>query len=200
MPVDLSSSYYAALKRTQRHHQAKQGKTFSGRFTWKQRHRIKGLIDRFEATSMLDYGCGWGKQYQERDENKGQSLADFWGVDPVKFDPGVPHFQAEPKGKFDLVISVQVLGSIPTADLPAIVDRLYAHTHKAIFVAERIGGVRKPIFEDMEAAMPHGKSMQWWLDVLTRPGSPVRMVAAFHNADEETGWPGWRVEEPEGQG
>jgi hypothetical protein len=28
----------------------------------------------------------------------------------------------------------------------------------------------------------------------------VRMVAAFHNADEETGWPGWRVDEPEGQG
>jgi hypothetical protein len=154
--MNLSPDYYAALTRTQRHHQAKQGKTFSGSFTWKQRRRIKGLIDRFEATSMLDYGCGWGKQYQERDENTGQSLADFWGFDPVKFDPGVPHFQAEPKGSFDLVICVQVLGSIPTADLPAIVDRLYGHATKAIFVAERIGGVRKPIFEDMEAAMPHG--------------------------------------------
>jgi hypothetical protein len=196
----LSSAYYAALERTQRHHAKVQGKTFSGRFTWKQRHRIKDLIERFDAKSICDYGCGWGKQYQERDEKTGQSLAQFWGIDPVKFDPGVPHFQTEPKGKFDLVICVQVLGSIPTADLPAIVDRLYAHANKAIFVAERIGTPRKPIFEDMEAEMPHGKPMEWWLDLLSRPGSSVRMIAAFHSADEQMGWAGWRMEEPEGQG
>ncbi len=150
--------------------------------------------------SILDFGCGWGKQYTERDEQTGQSLAEFWGVDPVKYDPGVPHFQAEPKGKFDLVLCVQVLGSIPTADLPAIIDRLYARAGKAIFVVERIGSTRKPIFDDMKEAMPHGQPMEWWLNMLARPGSPVRMLAAFHNQDEETGWPGWRIEEPEGQG
>lgn len=198
--MKLSPAYYAALTRTQAHHQAKQGKTFSGRFTWKQRHRIRELIDRFGAESILDYGCGWGKQYQERDERTGQSLAEFWGVDPVKYDPGVPHFQDEPKGKFDLVICVQVLGSIPTGDLPEIIDRLYSHANKAIFVAERIGGVRKPIFDDIKDDMPHGRSMEWWLDMLRRPGSSVRMVAAFHNSDEEAGWPGWRLEEPDGQG
>lgn len=197
---DLSPSYHAALDRTQRHHRAKQGKTFSGRFTWKQRHRIKEVIDRFHAMSILDYGCGWGKQYQERDPQTGQLLAEFWGVDPVKFDPGVPHFQAEPKGKFDLVLCVQVLGSIPVADLPTIIDRLYTHARKAIFVAERIGVPHKHIFDDMKAEMPHGQPMEWWLDMLARPGSKVRMLAAFHNADEETGWPGWRIEEPEGQG
>ncbi len=198
--MKLSPEYYAALKRTQRHHQAKQGKTFSGRFTWKQRHRIKTLIDRFAAASLLDYGCGWGKQHTERDEQTGQSLAEYWGVEPVKYDPGVPHFQAEPKGKFDLVLCVQVLGSIPTGDLPAIIDRLYAHATKAIFVVERLGAVRKQIFDDMEEAMPHGQSMKWWLEMLARPGIPVRMIAAFHNQDEETGWPGWRIEEPEDQG
>jgi len=191
--MKLSPEYYAALKRTQRHHQAKQGKTFSGRFTWKQRHRIKAIIDRFGVESILDYGCGWGKQYQERDEQPGQSLAEYWGIDPVKYDPGVPRFQDEPKGKFDLVICVQVLGSIPTGDLPAIIDRLYAHANRAIFVVERIGATRKPIFDDMKEAMPHGKSVDWWQEILVRPENPVRMIASFHNADEQTGWPGWRV-------
>lgn len=190
---DLSPAYYAALARTQRHHAAVRGKTFSGRFTWKQRHRIKALIGRFDVASMLDYGSGWGKQYAERDD-QGRSLAEYWGVDPVKFDPGVAHFQTEPTGKFDLVICVQVLGSIPTADLPKIVDRLYSHADKAIFVAERIGNPHKAIFDDMKAEMPHGISAEEWIGLLRRPGSPVKMVAVFHN---KTAWPGWRVEEIE---
>lgn len=190
----LTPAYYRALEKTQRHHLAKQGKTFSGRFTWKQRHRIKGLIDRFEAKTMLDYGCGWGKQYTERDD-QGCSLADYWGVDPVKYDPGVPHFQAEPRGKFDLVICVQVLGSIPRADLPAIIDRLYGFANKAIFVAERIGQPHKAIFDDMKEEMPHGIGAEEWMELLRRPGAVPKMIAAFHNGDAETGWPGWRIEE-----
>lgn len=191
---ELSQAYYRALERTQRHHAQKQGKTFSGRFTWKQRHRIKDVIDRYGAASILDYGAGWGKQYQERDD-EGRSLAEYWGIDPVKFDPGVPHFAKEPAGKFDLVICVQVLGSIPRVDIPAVVDRLYGHADKAVLVAERIGQPHKGIFDDMKEEMAHGISMTEWMGLLRRPGSPVSLVALFHNPDKETGWPGWRVEE-----
>lgn len=197
---ELSAAYYAALKRTQAHHAAKKGKTFSGRFTWKRRHHIKELIERFDVRTMLDYGAGWGRQYTEDRDEQGRSLAQFWGVDPTKYDPGVPHFQAEPRGKFDLVICVQVLGSIPTADLSAIIDRLYAHAEKAIYVVERIGQPHKKLFDDMKAEMPHGRSAEWWVETLARPGSPVKMIAAFHNPDETAGWRGWRIEEPEGQG
>lgn len=192
---ELTESYYRALDRTKRHHAQKRGKTFSGRFTWKQRHRIKELVDRFDVRSILDYGAGWGRQYTETDQQTGQTLAQYWGIDPVKFDPGVPHFQAEPKGKFDLVICVQVLGSIPTSDLPAIIDRLYTHANKVIYVVERIGQPHKKLFDDMKAEMPHGKSAEWWMEMLSRPGSPVKMIAAFHNPDETAGWPGWRIEE-----
>lgn len=198
MPDQLSKAYYSALERTRRHHAKKRGKTFSGRFTWKQRDRIKGLVDRFEAKTILDYGAGWGQQYLERDAETGQSLAEMWGVDPFKYDPGVPHFQTEPVGKFDLVICVQVLGSIPTSDLSAIIDRLYAHAGKAVYVAERVGlQPHKPIFDDMKAEMPHGQPVEWWIEMLRRPdadGKP-KMIAAFRNQDQTTGWPGWRIEE-----
>jgi hypothetical protein len=196
---EQQAEYDAALDRTQRYHESKRGKTFSGRFTWKQRHRIKGIIDRFSVTSICDYGCGWGKQYIERDD-QGRSLVEYWGVEPAKYDPGVRHFKADPVGKFDLVICVQALGSIPTTALPAVIDRLYGYANKAIYVAERLGETRKPIFQDMKKAMPHGQPMEWWLDMLARPGSPVRMVVAFHSKDEAMGWVGWRTEEPEGQG
>jgi len=192
---ELTEAYYAALKRTQAHHRLKQGKTFSGRFTWKQhRDRIKELIDRFGAKTMLDFGCGWGKQYQERD-GQGRSLADLWGVDPFKYDPGVPHYQKEPKGQFDLVVCVQVLGSIPRDALPAVIDRLYGFAKSAVFIAERIGTPHKTLFDDMKDQMPHGISAEQWMELLRRPGSDVAMIAAFHNEDDRTGWPGWRIEE-----
>lgn len=194
-----SQHYEEALRRTQAHH-AGQNKTFSGRFTWKQRHRIKALIDRFGVTSILDYGCGKGRQYEERDPETGQGLVDYWGVEPVKFDPGTREFAAEPAGTFDLVICVQVLGSIPVPDLPWVIDRLYGHAKRAVFVAERLKMPRKMIFDGMNDVMPFGQTVEQWTARLARPGSPVRMVAAFHKQDPVEGWPGWKMVEPEGQG
>jgi hypothetical protein len=191
-----SEKYFAALSRTQKHH-AVQNKTFSGQFTWKQRKRIKPLIDRFSCKTMLDYGSGKGKQYDtafNRDKD-GKSLVDYFGIVPVMYDPGVPKLAAEPKGKFDLVICVQVLASIPTADLPWVIDRLYGYADKALFVTERIKAANKPIYRDIEADMPRSLSVDDWMALLRRPGSPVHLRAVFRSPDEK-----WKIIEPEDQG
>jgi hypothetical protein len=191
-------AYQRALELTQGHH-ASQNKTFSGQFTWKQRHRIKEVIDRFAVASILDYGCGQGKQYdpaRNRDET-GRSLEQFWGVGATKYDPGVPVYAAEPRGKFDLVLCVQVLASIPRDSLPWVIDRLYGYAGKAIFVAERIGAPHKRIYQSIAPEMPHGIGVDEWLALLRRPGDPVRLIAAFHKRDERKGW---RIEEPLDQG
>lgn len=189
---DFSPDYYRALALTQQHHA--EHKTFSGVFSWKQRRRIKPVIERFGVETVLDYGCGKGEQYEMRDAETGQSLVEFWGVDPVKYDPGVPRFAAEPEGRFDLVICIQVLASIPRRDLPAVVDRLYGYARQAIFVAERIKLPRKQIFASMADAMPHGISAEDWLDLLRRPGSGVTLIGAFHKKGPD-GWPGWKLVE-----
>jgi len=185
--TEPSERYLRALALTQAHHAA-QNKTFSGQFAWKQRHRIKALIERFGATSILDYGCGKGKQYdpaRNRDED-GRSLEEFWGIAPFRWDPGVPEYAAEPPqgAKFDLVICVQVLGSIPTADLPWVVDRLYSYAGKAIFVAERLILPCKQIYRNMQAEMPYGLSAERWLELLQRDGG-VPLIAMFR---EDGGW------------
>ena len=192
-----SEKYFAALKRTQNHH-ARQNKTFSGQFTWKQRKRIKPLIERFGCTSMLDYGSGKGKQYDtafNRDAD-GKSLVEFFGIQPTLYDPGVPKYSAEPKGKFDLVICVQVLGSIPTVDLPWVIDRLYGFADKAGFVTERINAPNnKPIFDDMADEMPRGMGIEDWMKLLRRPGSPIHLRAVFRSPETK-----WQIVEPEDQG
>lgn len=207
-----SEAYDRALAATKGHHKLKAGKTFSGAFLFKDhRRRVADLIVRYGAESLLDYGCGWGKQYTECREladgstirygqprfTIGRTLAEIFGIDPVKYDPAVPHFSAEPEGKFDGVMCVQVLGCIPTADLPWVVDRMYGFANKFLFVAERVGIVpRKPIHDHMRAEMPHGTSAEGWLEHLRRPGSPVRLILATR--DQTTGE--WSATEPEDQG
>jgi hypothetical protein len=184
-----SEDYYRALALADAHHEKSQGKTFSGRFTWKQRKRIKEVIDRVGATSLLDYGCGFGKQYDPVDKRNhdetGRTLEQFWGLGATKYDPAVRRYKAEPRGKFDIVICIQVLTSIPRADLPWVIDRLYGFANKAIFVAERLKMPRKLIFARMADAMPYGFSIDDWMMLLRRPSSPVSLTAFFH---DENGW------------
>lgn len=201
----MSSGFSRSLERSKQHHAA-QDKTWSGQFTWKQRKRIKDVIDRFECQSILDFGCGKGKQYglktlrpgedENRDET-GRTLEQYWGMGATKYDPAVPRFEAEPRGKFDLVICVQVLIQIACDGLPSVVDRLYHHAAKAIFVAERIGRPRKTVHDDMATEMPYHFEVNDWMKLLRRPGNQIRLVAVFHKPDE---WTGWRIEEPEDQG
>src|SRR6185369_14722264 len=114
--------YHRALDATRKHH--REHKTFSGRFLFRYVYDVKAIIDELGCKTMLDYGCGKGVQYEQPMDN-GMMIPDYLGVEVTKFDPGVPRFNVEPQGKFDIVICTQVLGSIPVAGLPWVVDRLY---------------------------------------------------------------------------
>lgn len=176
-----SDVYRAALKRTQHHH-ATQNKTFSGQFTWKRRKKIKDIIDQRDCHSILDFGCGKCKQYDpavNRDD-EGRSLEEFWGIKPYRYDPGVPAYSTKPVGKFDLVICVQVLCAIPKRDLPWVIDELYSYADKALFVSERLGNPHKPIYNDIADEMPRYTAEEW-IQLLRRPGSPIRLTIAFRN-------------------
>lgn len=181
---DPSDKYFEALRLTQRHHES-QSKTFSGQFTWKNRHRIKEIIDRYNVKSILDYGAGRGKQYYENTDEFGQSLEQYWGIVTTKYDPGVRKFSQEPRGKFDLVICVQVLGSIPRVDLPWVIDRLYRFANKVIFVVERLGAPRKQIYANIAEDMPHGISKEEWMELLHRPVDVPKMITSFKEIKRE---------------
>lgn len=206
-----TEAYLRALKATQEHHIKKQGKTFSGAFMFKdQRYRLAEICQRYSVKTMLDYGCGYGQQYRMRESSEGsvakpsdegydpngRLLIDILGLkneNVTRYDPGIPNVSAEPTGKFDLVACVQVLGCIPTVDLPWVIDRLYGFATKAIFVAERIGTPHKAIHDHMAGEMPRNASVEEWLERLRRPGSPIRLFFAAKN-------PQWELIEPEDQG
>lgn len=114
--------------------------TYQGEQLLKFRLAIKEMIDKTGAKSILDYGCGKGKQYDPMPiaDNTGavvaQSIQEYWGVNTIKlYDPGVEKHWTVPKGKFDGVVSTDVLEHIPVEDIPWVVEEQFSYANKFVF-------------------------------------------------------------------
>ena len=115
-------------------------------------NQIRFLMDKYNAKTVLDYGCGKGRQYQELLPywlNNGQVTEPMTFQTRInaesvyKFDPCVEGLDVEPVGqKFDAVICTQVLGSIPDADIPWVRDKLMNYATKFVFIGKH--SVTKP--------------------------------------------------------
>jgi hypothetical protein len=158
-----SEEYQIALAQAAAHHAA--AKTYSGRFLRPHKPWLTELIWRLGVTSILDYGCGKGEQYRWVDPLDGKTLEEAWGVNVEKFDPAWPPYAAEPTGQFDLVICTHVLGGIPLADHQWVLDRIFGLARKAVFIAEKIGPVRKDVHGDREGMHKDWTVIEWLEDI-----------------------------------
>lgn len=177
-----SGEYQAALAQATEHHAL--NKTYSGRFLRPHKPWLTELIRRLGITSVLDYGCGKGEQYRWVDPLDGQTMEEAWGVNVEKFDPAWPPYAAEPFGQFDLVICTHVLGGIPLVDHSWVLDRIFGHARKAVFIAEKIGPVRKDVHGD-RLGMANGWSAIEWLDTIAphrREGVETHLSVLYRSA------------------
>ena len=107
-------------------------------------NQIRVLMDKYSARTVLDYGCGKGRQYENlvpyglpHDQiTEPMTFQTRINAESVfKFDPCVKEFEIEPLGqKFDAVICTQVLGSIPDVDMPWLRDKLMNYATKFVFI------------------------------------------------------------------
>lgn len=162
-------SYYRALEEAEAHH--KSSKTYSGKFLRPHAPFIKEIIQRLGCESVLDYGCGKGKQYEWRSDSdgqaipKGMTIEEYWGVPVRKYDPAYPPLAAVPTGRFDLVLCTHVAGSIPRADLRWFREGLERYALKAIYYAEKLGPVGKRVFSEPHL-MPRDWTHEEWMKAL----------------------------------
>lgn len=171
--------------------------TFPGLSLDAQIARIKALIARTGAQTVLDYGCGKGQQYQPRrisDGNGGQwpSVIDFWGVDEIVcYDPCYEPYSKLPEGKFDGVISTDVLEHCPEQDVPWIIDEIFGYATRFVFANVACYPARKRL-PNGENAHCTIKPIEWWRDL-------VRDIAVRH---ADVIWEFWvqsQVDTPDGK-
>jgi SAM-dependent methyltransferase len=170
-----TQSYYRAIAEAEQHHGS--SKTYSGKFLRPHAPFIKEIIDRLGCKSVLDYGCGKGKQYEWRSTDdsqavpKGQTIEEYWGLEVRKYDPAYPPLAQVPTGRFDLVICTHVVGSVPRADLRWFREGLERYALKAIYYAEKIGPVGKQVFSEPHL-MPRDWTRAEWAKALQAPNRP----------------------------
>ncbi len=103
--------------------------------------RIKQLVEKHNATSLLDYGCGKGYPYTSPSifdgETTPKTFGEFLGISDIFLhDPCVETLKELPPAdkKFDAVILTQVLPYIPDDDLQWVKELLMSHTNKFCFI------------------------------------------------------------------
>lgn len=112
---------------------------FAGESLPRQAGRIKALIARTGARTILDYGSGKGVQYLARQvtENgvpRWDSIQEYWGVSSIRcYDPGYEPIATPPQGKFDGVVCTDVLEHCPEEDLAWMVEELFAFADRFVF-------------------------------------------------------------------
>lgn len=146
--------------------------TFAGKSLLPQVARIKQLIDRTRAETLLDYGCGKASMYdlshvQVDGIGTVESIITYWDVAGVcLYDPGYPPHSELPKGQFDGVIATDVLEHCAEEDLPWILDEVFGFARNFVFANVACYPARK-ILPNGENAHCTIRPPQWW-DALLR--------------------------------
>jgi hypothetical protein len=126
---------------------------------------VSGLIDRFHATSVLDYGCGEGTLMRDL-----RPMCDA-RIRLAEYDPGVPSKDAMP-GFADLVVCTDVLEHVEPDLLDGVLVHLRLLARKAIFavIATRPSG---KTMADGRNAHLIVEQAPWWTDRLMSAGFVV---------------------------
>lgn len=144
---------------------------------------ITGLVATHGAHRLLDYGSGAGHQYLVHRQHEA------WGGSlPHCYDPGIVGMDAEPAGKFDGLISTDVLEHIDYDDLPAVVHHMADFVAPSGFMFLKIQCLpARKTFEDGRNVHLTVKGPVWWtecLDLWTiRRRRDLKLVTMFEGEE-----------------
>jgi hypothetical protein len=100
---------------------------------------IRAMIEATGARTVLDYGCGKATIHKQEaltlpDGRRVGRLRDYWRIDGVTlYDPGVAAYAQLPQGRFDGVISTDVLEHIPEEDIPWVLREFFDYADRFVF-------------------------------------------------------------------
>ena len=134
---------------------------------------IKGLIEQYKVSSLLDYGSGKALAYENvelrlPDGRNFRGVREYWGVDEIcLFDPGLEEHSKLPTKSFDCVISTDVLEHCPEEDLEWIVNEIFGFGRKFVLctVALYAAGKTLPNGQNVHVTL---KSIGWWVDLFEK--------------------------------
>ncbi len=124
-------------------------KLFRGQSLDRHVETIGQLVRRTGAKTILDYGSGKATRYQDSPDHEPGSrhkvMREWDGAQVVCYDPGYEPFAGDYKGRYDGVISTDVLEHIPEEDVPWVIDELFSHSSKFVYAVATCYPARKSL-------------------------------------------------------
>ncbi len=139
--------------------------TFDGKSLEPWIKNIKKIISNTDSKSILDYGCGKAKFYNNRiqiDNLEYNGLSDYWEIEETKlFDPGIEEYESYPVKKYDGVICTDVLEHIYKKDLDSVVEDIFNFSKKFVFFVISTS-LDKKILSSGRNVHQTVKNEEWW--------------------------------------
>jgi len=169
--IELQQMYRQLHEEGEAHMGLPAEETFNGLSLLHQLARIKALVERTGANTILDYGCGKGRQYdlspiKAADGSEHENVVDYWDVAAVHcYDPCFVPFSKLPEGRFDGVVSTDVLEHCPEQDIPWIIDEIFGYAERFVYANVACYPARKRL-PNGENAHCTIKPSAWWEEIL----------------------------------
>jgi hypothetical protein len=144
--------------------------TFAGKMLASHAPVIKEMIDRTGSKTLLDYGAGKGRSYEQKDIELGGTVAptlqEYWGLEHIRcYDPGYEPFNQLPQEQYDAVISTDVLEHITEPDLPWILDEMFGFARRFLFANIACYPAKKNLPNGQNAHCTV-RSPDWWAGMI----------------------------------
>jgi hypothetical protein len=181
----MPSEYYSQSVELGQEFQRNNPKNWAGNDSKNYHNQIRALMDRYDAKSVLDYGCGKGEQYSTLNSYVLHGAPPHVNTEPMtfqtrinaksvyKFDPCVEKFNIEPVDKkFDAVICTQVLGSVPDVDIFWIKDKFMNYATKFVFIGmhSAVPKNKKRIYDPVH--INYYRTVEWYQEQFSNWSGP----------------------------
>lgn len=145
---------------------------FNGKSLLKYVSPIHQKILAHECKTLLDYGSGKGLLYTDECSNViplknggkilKRPLQELWNLTKHQcYDPAFKKHSKKPDGKFDAVISIDVLEHVNEDDLEWILNEIFSYSKKMVFLNVACFKAAKH-FEDGENVHISVFNPEWW--------------------------------------
>lgn len=135
----------------------KDPKVFEGRSILPYAFHVKELVLKYKSKSLLDFGCGKGRQYTE------MHVHAWWDIQPALYDPAVPKYATLPAGKFDGVICTDVMEHVPESAVDATLEQIFGFARQWVFftICTRPANRILPNGQNAHCTI---QPREWWMD------------------------------------
>ena len=116
----------------------------------------------YRPKTVLDYGCGKGFQWTQRELHKDGNI-DM----PTLYDPGVPGLDKKPNGVYDSVLCTDVMEHIHQEECDAVLKEVFNYARHSVFFTISCNPAKKH-FPDGTNYHVNCKPEEWWFATIKR--------------------------------